>query len=204
MSDTDIIAVYCDGGCIKKNPSTIGITWAFTAINAAQEQVIKRGGVVPYTNKPLTNNHAEQIAIVLALEAMPEGWSGHVYSDSRCALGRVFRAWSTHNLSQDIIDRSKAALPRLGRVGYTLLKGHPTPEWLERGYSDVLSDFNTNGNGVEYLPVSQFNVWADKECGRQARTYLNKQMLKKIEVITPALPVSESVEFVDDFVLGEI
>lgn len=163
VSTPEIIALYCDGGVIKRNPSHIGGTWAFCGINAEGERVLSRGGVVPANGKPVTNNHTEQIAITLALEAMPDGWSGVVYSDSQIALGRVFKGWSTKNLPRNISERSKAALRRLGKVRYVHLKGHPTKEELRNGVDNRFG-----------CPVSIFNVWCDAECSRQSRAYLSK------------------------------
>ena len=64
---------------------------AWCGVNEQGNRVIERGGVVPANGHPITNNHTEQIAITLALEAMPDGWSGTAYSDSMIALGRVFK-----------------------------------------------------------------------------------------------------------------
>lgn len=159
-------ALYCDGGVIQKNPSTIGGTWAWCAVDATGNRVMQQGGVCPApAGRPITNNHTEQIAITLALEAMPEGWSGTVYSDSMVALGRVFQGWRTKNLPENISRRSAAAVARLGKIETVLLQGHPTKADLERGIG-----------AKRGLPVSIYNVWCDAECNRQAAAYL-KQLL---------------------------
>jgi len=127
--------------------------------------VIERGGICPA--KPgqfITNNHMEQIAITLALEAMPDGWSGTVYSDSMIALGRVFKGWRTKNLPANIIQRSAAAVARLGKIEAVLLQGHPTKVDLECGFGKKRG-----------FPVSIHNVWCDQECGRQATEQLAAQ-----------------------------
>jgi ribonuclease HI len=163
-----VVALYADGGVIQKNPSIIGGTWAWCATDSENpkfgERVIGRGGVVPYVNRPISNNHTEQIAITLALEAMPDGWSGIVYSDSQIALGRVFQSWRTKNLPDNIIRRSAAAVARLGKIRFVLLQGHPTKDDLIKGV----------GKKRGY-PVSIHNVWCDKECGRQAEKYLHER-----------------------------
>jgi ribonuclease HI len=159
-----IVALYADGGVILKNPSIFGGTWAWTAVDEYDERVTRAGGVVPATpSRPITNNQMEQIAIVLALEAMPEGWSGTVCSDSRIALGRVFEGWSGRNIPNNLAKRSALALVRLGRVDFVNLQGHPTKEDLCRGVG-----------AKRGLPVSKHNVWCDKECGRQAKMFLQK------------------------------
>lgn len=160
----EIIAVYADGGVILKNLSAIGGTWAFCGVDAEGNRVIEGGGVVPATSKTLiTNNHTEQIAIIKALEAMPDGWNGTVYSDSMIALGRVFKGWRGKNLPSNVVERTKAAMARMGKVEHVLLQGHPTKADLERGIG-----------AKRGLPVSKHNVWCDKECGRQAKEHLAK------------------------------
>jgi ribonuclease HI len=161
----EIVAIYTDGGVILKNPSTIGGTWAWCAVDADGNRVIERGGVVPARDgQQITNNHMEQIALTLALEAMPEGWSGTVYSDSMIALGRVFKGWRLKNLPANVAKRSAAAVARLGEIQTVLLQGHPTKADLARGIG-----------AKRNLPVSIFNVWCDAECGRQAKAFLEKQ-----------------------------
>jgi ribonuclease HI len=168
-TSSPIVALYADGGCILKNPSTIGGTWSWCGVDAQGNRVIERGGVVPATEaRPITNNHMEQIAITLALEAMPDGWSGKVYSDSQIALGRVFKGWRIRNLPANVAQRSAAAVARLGRIEIALLQGHPTKADIARGIG-----------AKRGLPVSIHNVWCDRECGRQAKAFLEK--LERVE-----------------------
>lgn len=89
---------------------------------------------------------------------MPEGWSGTVCSDSLIALRRVFKNGRTKNLPQNIIDRSRAALRRAGKVEMMLLEGHPTKKCLQRGVG------KKRGH-----PVSKWNVWADARCNEAKR-----------------------------------
>lgn len=163
-----VIALYTDGGVIAKTPSAIGGTWAWCAVDEQGSRLLECGGVVPVTDtRPLiTNNHMEQIAIVKALEAMPAGWSGTLYSDSQVALGRVFQGWRTANLPRNVTERSRAAVARLGQVKWTLLQGHPTKADLAVGMGKKRG-----------LPVSVHNVWCDQECGRQAAAYPKNQKL---------------------------
>lgn len=166
---SNIIAIYCDGGVILRNPSTIGGTWAWCAVDAEGNRIIERGGVVRApAGREITNNHMEQIAICLALEAMPEGWSGIVHSDSQIALGRIFKGWRTKNLPAGIGLRSAKALARLGKLTSILLQGHPTKADLERGIG-----------AKRNLPVSIHQVWCDKECGRQAQRYLAEHSIDR-------------------------
>lgn len=171
MDKNKIIALYADGGVIKKNPSEIGGTWAWCAVDAEGNHVIEQSGVVPATEtRTISNNHTEQIALTIALEAMPDGWSGIVYSDSMIALGRVFKGWREKNLPRNISDRSKNAVARLGKIETVLLQGHPTKKDLECGVGKKRN-----------LPVSIHNVWCDRACGIAAVKYLSEKISKQEE-----------------------
>jgi hypothetical protein len=86
-----IVALFADGGLASKNPSPIGGVWAWCGVNANNERIIQRSGFTPPGKKgTVSNNNSELIALVLALEAMPEGWTGKVCSDSKVALGILF------------------------------------------------------------------------------------------------------------------
>lgn len=164
-----VVEIFADGGVIRKNPSPIGGTWAWCSVDADGNRVIEKSGVVPATEtRTVSNNHTEQIAITLALEAMPEGWSGIVHSDSMIALGRVFKGWKENNLPSNIGKRSRQAVARLGRIETILLQGHPTKADLESGV----------GKKRGY-PVSIHNVWCDKACGKAAEKYLESLSVKE-------------------------
>lgn len=162
MLDRDrVIAVYADGGCIQKNPSPYGVMWAWCGVNADDQRIVERGGVIPSTpTRQWTNNIAEQVALVLALEAMPDGWSGMVCSDSQIALGRLFKDWRTRNLPENVTRRGHVAIARLGVLEPVLLQGHPSAAELATGVG------SKNG-----FPVSAHNVWADKKCQQVGRDY---------------------------------
>lgn len=175
----EVVSLYADGGVIKKNPSPYGGTWAFCGANAAGERVIEQGGAWPtqHEDHPVTNNWMEQCAIVRALEAMPEGWSGTMHSDSLCALRRVFENASVRNLPKSIQMRTHAAKARLGKVNWVLMKGHPNKEQLAAGEAP-------SSSGKRMLPVSEHQVWYDEECGRQARAFLGERP-ETVPVIVP-------------------
>lgn len=163
---SEIVSLYTDGGVIDRNPSPIGGTWAYCGVNAENKRVLHNGG---YILKPdgrlITNNHTEQIAIILALESMPNGWSGTVYSDSKIAMNRMRGKGTNKNLPDNVIERTKAVLARLGKVKFRHVKGHPTQSELFKGYSK------------NHRRVSIHNVWCDEECRRQA--VLGKEIFQK-------------------------
>lgn len=172
----EVVALYCDGGVIGRNPSTVGGTYAWCGVDAHGNRVLTHGGIVEVVDdRPVTNNWTEQIAIVRALESMPDGWSGTVYSDSQIALGRVFLGWKTSNLPSNIKQRGIDALKRLGTVKHVLLQGHPTK-------ADLIAGIGKKRN----LPVSEHNVWCDKECGRQAEVHKIRNLTWTINPSTEA------------------
>lgn len=154
----NITALYADGGVIGRNPSPIGGTWAWCHVNAAGERIATGSGVVlPRPSLPLiTNNLTEMIALVKGLEALPEGWAGTVYSDSQITIGRVFWGWKQNNLPAVLLRQCAAAIARIdfANCRAVLLDGHPTQAQLAAG------------RGKRGNPVSEHNVWCDKECGR--------------------------------------
>ena len=159
MTTSNIIAVYADGGVIGRNPSAIGGTWAFCAVDAAGLRLIERSGTLhpAECGGPVSNNQAEYYALVNALEAMPAGWSGAVCSDSMVSLGRIFKGWKTDNLPEWMVSRAQAAMARLGWTWCVLLDGHPTKAHLA-------ADVGKRGH-----PVSEHNVWCDARCQEEAR-----------------------------------
>jgi len=179
----DIIpaAVYTDGGVLAHNPSQFGAMWCWVAVptldtrplvkhliaggvNAADTAIAHDSGLVLIKpGKLITNNNAEMIAAVKALEAMPEGWCGNLYSDSEVTLGRLFKNHALNGLAPNVVERMRAALRRAGEVKGILLQGHPTQADLEVGIG-----------AKRGLPVSKHNVFCDKECKRLADEWKRK------------------------------
>jgi hypothetical protein len=169
-----IVAAYADGGVIQCNPSPIGGTWAACHVTADGARVWEASGVIPAGSFPISNNYAEYVAALRALEALPPGWSGRLYSDSRITLGRLCGEWwegaihhtqaicySLNGLPADEIARGRSVLGRLGPFVGVLLQGHPTRADLARGVG-----------AKRGFPVSIHNVWADDACNRTAHAYL--------------------------------
>lgn len=159
-----ITSVYADGGVIGVNPSPIGGTWAYCHVDENNIRVaISSGVVLPRQSCPLiTNNLTELIALVKCLEALPDDWSGHVYSDSKITLGRMFEGWAVNGIPPILLKQMHAVKLRLrlDRSEYTLLDGHPTKAQL------------LAGRGKRGNLVSEHNVWCDKRCGEEARNHV--------------------------------
>lgn len=163
-----ITAVYADGGVIGRNPSPMGGTWAWCHVNAAGERITQGSGIVEPAGAGLpaiTNNYTEMVALLNGLSAVPFGWHGVVYSDSQITLGRLFWGWKWTNIPADVVHHARNMRRWIDLTACTpvLLDGHPTKAQLATGV------------GKRGGPVSEHNVWCDKECGRQARSFMGTQ-----------------------------
>lgn len=164
-----IKAVFADGGVCGRNPSIIGGTIGWVAVtdggSPAYTNGIELGGIgnkdllvkshsefIPFENLPVTNNHTEMLALISALEAMEDGWSGYAVSDSKITLGRIFENWKCENLPLDYIRRFVEVKNRLGILVPIHIDGHATKLQLATG-------IGKRGNSV-----SKWNVMCDYLC----------------------------------------
>lgn len=165
------VEIWADGGVILKNPSPFGGTWAWCAVNDKGQIVQSDSGFVPAINsRMITNNDTEMIAVIKALESMPEHWAGTIYTDSAVTIARFKKIGSgnpeliskINHIPRNVLARAIAARDRVGRVGFRLVKGHPTKQDISRGYK-----IKKKEDGSEKrIIVSRFNVWCDLECSR--------------------------------------
>lgn len=174
LSSADVTTVYADGGCVGKNPSAAGGTWAFALAGSDDEHVIRVSG--SFTTEEVgfatvDNNLSETVALLIALEQMPDGWGGLVVSDSLNAIRRVI-APGTQKFSlcpQSVIDRCHANRGRLGELSVLLVAGHPSKKQLAAGVK--------NGR-----PVRAHQAWCDRECKRQARAVADEIAAKAFQI----------------------
>lgn len=157
--------LYCDGGVIERNPSPIGGTWAFRLLQNDEVVREKSGVVLPAQVKmeTISNNLTEMAAMLKGLMALPNDWTGTVYSDSQVTLGRVFMGWKWNNIPpvmHGIYQRIYSRLIHWDQIRYVLLDGHPTKAQLAAG------------EGKRGHPVSEHNVWCDKACNEAAKRFL--------------------------------
>ncbi len=158
-----LAAIYADGGCVGSNPSLHGGVWAWCGVTAEGQMVVSDSGLIlpgDVGMPAITNNLSEYVALVRALEYLPDGWSGRVCSDSSVSLGRLFRGWKHTGIPPEWIGRARRAKQRLGDLTEVLHDGHPTKAQL------------ASGIGKRGHPVSSFNVFCDRECNRVARKQL--------------------------------
>jgi len=162
-----IVSVYADGGVIGSNPSAIGGTYAYRLIEEDEECNHYIDGAFVLTARenggPVTNNQTEMMAVLSALELVPDDWAGSLYSDSQVTLGRVFMGWKWANVPQFMHAKYKdlrARLTRFEDIKWFLLDGHPTKAQLQAG------------KGKRGGPVSEHNVWCDQACTEAGEKYL--------------------------------
>lgn len=163
--------VYADGGVARVNPSPFGGMWAWCHVRypatpggtpspvsevvRSASGVVRAGELMP---GPVSNNLTEFLALLLGLEALPDGWSGLVCSDSGVTLGRFERHHTAgmKGIPPALVGRLTAVRARLGGLTFRLLGGHPTRADLDRG------------RRKDGKPVSPHNVWCDRACGERA------------------------------------
>lgn len=175
---TQIKALYTDGGLLSQNPSKLGGMWAWCGVDRIDPRPLVRGQVAGGVNHDaelvasdsgvvlatatrfVTNNVVEMMAAIKALEAVPAGWSGILYSDSEITLGRLFHHHALNGLPSNVVKRLLEVRQRIGAVRGVLLQGHPTKQDLQNGFGKKRG-----------LPVSKWNVWCDDACNTVGEQY---------------------------------
>jgi ribonuclease HI len=141
---------------VGRNPSPFAVTFAYCYVNKEGEIVKAFSG---FSEEHSTNNEAEFLALMLALEGLPTGWGGKVFSDSLTTLRRFLENSPCKGLDPDLRERGLEVLNKLSVCRFELVSGHPTKKELEAGFS------------VEGRKVSKFNVVCDDLCTREAQNY---------------------------------
>lgn len=173
--------LYADGGSILRNPSAIGGTWAWVAVDQEgwtihhehgwfEPPLPEEGGrAADSEGLPTTgNNQSEFLAVLLALRAvkatMPS-WGGMICTDSKLTIDRWSRGTSLRGIPTIWHQRMGEILRMPGEIGrpmhWQLLDGHPT-------VAQLLAGRGKRGN-----PTSTHNEQCDalcQEASRVART----------------------------------
>jgi hypothetical protein len=127
---------------------------AFFPLGLAHCTVIPRPGI--------SSNLAELVAILAGLEALPDGWSGTVASDSHFVLLYwLFGKGTWATVPREQAERTARQLERLGPLIPLHLSGHPTQYELTAGFSK------------KGRPVSEHNVWCDDRCQQLRQSYFD-------------------------------
>jgi ribonuclease HI len=171
-------SIFCDGGVISRNPSEHGGTYAFFFLDEQENEIACGSGFVLPESKAsesvpeadfwfcehshITNNVTELAAVVFALQQLPDGFEGTLYSDSYVTLCRMR---NKNPRWVGVPDALKAATlverERHPNITYVLLDGHPTKDQLA-------AKIGKRGN-----PCSPWNVRCDKRCGELAKAFLS-------------------------------
>lgn len=159
------IEIYADGGVIGKNPSALGGVWAWCHVVGGEKVRQDSGLVRPemFQAVTVTNNLTEFLSLLYAVESLEDDWNElQICSDSSLTLSRFQDPWHAGmaGIPQDLQRRaclwkgSTMVRELSARIGYTLLKGHPTKAEL------------ACGTAKDGRPVSHWNMWCDAECNR--------------------------------------
>lgn len=153
--------LYCDGGCISRNPSLIGGTWAWCIVRDDTLIASASGMVSPSSERMawISNNYTELLAAVLCLEhfrrEMGDKAKGILHTDSSVTRGRlVGKKPKFANIPKELVNRAVEAKRSI--AGVILLAGHPTAQELGVG---------RRGS----TPVSKWNVLCDKMCSKESK-----------------------------------
>lgn len=163
--------LFTDGGCVGPNPSPIGGTWAWTLVKDG-EQIRCGSGVLTAAKVgvPVSNNVSELYAMLRAIQALPEGWKGHIVSDSFVTICRRFPASKMNGVSEALVPFARTMFRRACDTSrWVLVDGHPTLPEIEAGY------------GKRGKVVSVWNKWCDKECTRLSKA--TKKAIAEAEAI---------------------
>jgi ribonuclease HI len=157
--------LFTDGGCMGRNPSQLGGTWAWLLIRDGKLVQRDSGLLLPGdVGKPdVSNNLAELHAALEALAAVPEGWRGVLFTDSKVTLHRATNGKSFAGVPNAMRLRC-LSLRRSRKHRVVLLSGHPTREDLRKGFSS------------RGYPVSKWNVACDQECSRIAEEFIRNSL----------------------------
>ncbi len=164
MTDLRVESLYADGGLLSTAPTRDGGTWAWRAVSERGAVLASASGTVLPAEmgmETIENNLTETLAILYALEAMPSGWTGTLYSDSKNALRRAMTLKGKFGGVPAFIKlRLLAARERVGFFGGVLLGGHPSMKDLARGRIEKKG-----------LPCSIHNKACDRMCKEQSERF---------------------------------
>lgn len=146
-SISKVSLISTDGGLIGAPGKAEGVTWAYVHVNKHGIVIKKESG---YDLRLKTSPQAESLALIKALEALPEGWSGTVEGDCEYSMHVVFNLWRDKKLDPQLKERKN--LLNIGDVKLRHVKGHPSKKDRARGHTKTGK------------PVSEYNVICDDLC----------------------------------------
>lgn len=201
---TEQINLYTDGGMFGGARSEIGGLWAWcrekngSITKSASGILLCKGVAEPqecegYTEETnlesMTNNITEMYAIYNGLLlARKDGYTRvKLHSDSGVSIGRLVKGWAWSGCPDWLRVGVQKAVLEL-ELECVLLSGHPSKIELLRGVS------SDRGH-----PVSEFNVWCDKECTRLRKMYENgvscqTQKAQRTKMLSPVVMKNSSMD----------
>jgi ribonuclease HI len=174
--------LYTDGSTPLKNPSPVGITYAFLVVDTSGIVIHEESGHLKTKDCGTylaSNNLAEMIAAVKALEYVAENIKEAdekvtLCTDSELTAFRMFRGYSIAKLPKNVCSRLGTAFASIEEAGITLdfqlLAGHPTRADLAQGYKEKKG---------RQLPVSLYNVRVDKMCKDESKLLTSNETDKQ-------------------------
>lgn len=165
--------ICTDGGLLSANPSDRGGSWAWLRIEH-DEIVSHASGWVRATDMPegtVSSNQMEFLAVLRAFQSLEDGEIVVVISDSDVTLsrwtgdGRFGYAGIPDEWRRGMNDE----LRRCGGLFWHQIAGHPAvrPSPVD-GLTDLERGRKLKRDGSAGLPVSKWNIEADRLCTEQA------------------------------------
>ncbi len=163
-----------DGGLLSANPSDLGGSWAFVRVE--RDEMISHGaGWVRASEMPegtVSSNQMEFLAVLRAFQSLSDGEIVVVISDSDVTLSR----WTGDGRFgyAGIPDEWRRGMEweirRCGGLFWHQIAGHPStarPSKVD-GLTDLERGRKIKKDGSAGLPVSKWNIEADRLCTEQA------------------------------------
>lgn len=179
---TERYSLFCDGGCIRKNPSPIGGSWAFVVVDSEGCLLREHSGVIDAkllgVGGYCTNNVSELYALCYGILDLPAVWWTDaivdIYSDSECTLGRIFLHQSLNGVPPWLVTMVRNVREHLKklRFTYTLVAGHPNRAELELGKTIERRNKQGKITQIGGVPVSKWNCFCDSLCTAAGEVYL--------------------------------
>lgn len=147
-AQTDFEA-WTDGSCNNLSPYGEG---------SSAYVILKDGNVVhesKYGRIGTSNNRMEMLAIISAVNKIPEKRSVTIYSDSQYAINVLSGRWKAKK-NTDLVRLYDTVASRLKEIRFEWVKGHSGLEWNE--YVDKLASSETARIAKEYnIPLYTAN-----------------------------------------------
>ena len=134
--------VYTDGSCENNSKYKEGGAAYVVLLNGTLIHEASRGCV------RTTNNRQEMMAIISAINYLPQGSSVTIYSDSEYAIGVFSGKYKKAKKNPDLKLKYFSICGKLKEIKFIWVKGHVGNEWNE--YVDTLAGMATKSMQDKY------------------------------------------------------